>query len=66
MTATIELNDRLVNKAKKLSCITNDQDLVTMTIAHYLEGAEIRVAAIKAKEASGDKNPFWDDYDPKS
>jgi hypothetical protein len=66
MTATIELNDRLINKAKKLSGITNEQDLVKMTISHYLEGAEIKAAATKAKQAIGDENPFWDNYDPKS
>jgi hypothetical protein len=66
MTATIKLNDRLINKAKKLSGITNEQDLVKMTITHYLEGAEIRVAAIRAKEATGSENPFWEGYDPKA
>jgi hypothetical protein len=66
MTATIELNDRLISKAKKLSGITNEQDLVSMTITHYLEGAEIRVAAAKAKEAAWNENPFWDGYDPKA
>jgi hypothetical protein len=65
MTATIELNDSLINRAKKLSGITNEQDLLRMMITHYLEGAEIRLAAAKAKEATGNENPFWDGYDPK-
>jgi hypothetical protein len=66
VTATIELNDRLINKAKKLSGITNEEDLVKMTISHYLQGAEIRAAAVKAKKAMGNENPFWDNYHPKA
>jgi predicted transcriptional regulator len=66
MTATIELSDRMVKRAKTLSGISDEQKLMRMTIAHYLEGAELRVAAARAKEATGGESPFWDGYDPKA
>jgi hypothetical protein len=37
-----------------------------MTINHYIEGARLREAMMKAKEAIGDENPFWEGYDPKA
>jgi hypothetical protein len=66
MTATIELNDRTVKRAEKLSGINDVQKLVKMTVDRYLQGASIREAALKAKEEIGDENPFWDNYDPKA
>jgi hypothetical protein len=66
MTATIELSDRTVKRAEKLSGIKDVQKLVKMTVNRYLQGASIREAALKAKEEIGNENPFWEDYDPKA
>jgi hypothetical protein len=66
MKETIELNESLVSKAKRLSGIDNDQELLNMTIIHYIEGAEIREAAQKARAITGNENPFWEGYDPKA
>jgi hypothetical protein len=66
MTTTIELNDRAVKRAEKLSGINDVQELVKMAINRYLRGASIREAAFKAQEEIGEENPFWDDYDPKA
>jgi hypothetical protein len=66
MTATIELNDRAVKRAEKLSGITDVQELVKMAINRYLKGQSIRAAALEAQKEIGDENPFWEDYDPKA
>ncbi|MDR3324608.1 MAG: type II toxin-antitoxin system VapB family antitoxin [Spirochaetaceae bacterium] len=66
MTATIELNDGLVTKAKKLSGIADDKDLVQMALKRYIEGTEFLRAAIRVKKEIGDENPFWEGYDPKA
>jgi hypothetical protein len=66
MTATIALNDRLVNRAKELSGINDTTELLEAAFQHFLKGAELREAAHKAVAAAGGENPFWEDYDPKA
>ncbi|MDR0909493.1 MAG: hypothetical protein LBM77_06970 [Spirochaetaceae bacterium] len=66
MTATIELSERTVKRAEKLSGINNVQELVKMTVDHYITGAKWREASIKAEKVIGDENPFFDGYDPKA
>jgi Arc/MetJ family transcription regulator len=61
MTATIELNDRLVKKAKKLSGINDDKQLVDMVFKRYVHGEEACRALMKLK----DSNIIDPDYDPK-
>jgi Arc/MetJ family transcription regulator len=65
MTATIELDDLMVSKAKKLTGISDDKELVNMTIARVVKGQELVRAMIEdSKVIKG--NPFWDDYDPRA
>jgi hypothetical protein len=66
MIKTIDLDERLIRKAKKLSGIDDDKALLQMTVKSYIEGEEFARAALKTKKAIGDENPFWDDYDPKA
>jgi hypothetical protein len=61
MTATIELNDRKVKRAEKLSGINDVQDLVKMAVDRYIHGEELFRGMMKLKD-SGIIDP---DYDPK-
>jgi hypothetical protein len=61
MTATIELNDRLFNKAKKLTGITEDNELMNEVLKDYIRGKEFVAGMIKLKDSDG----LWPDYDPK-
>jgi hypothetical protein len=66
MKQMIELNDALVKRAKELSNIDNVQELMVMTLHHYVDRANLRDVAQRAKAEIGDTNIFWDDYDPKA
>jgi Arc/MetJ family transcription regulator len=61
MTATIELNDRLINKAKRLSGISDEKELVNMAIKSYIKGEETWRDMVKLK----DSNCVIEGYDPK-
>jgi hypothetical protein len=66
MTMTIDLNERMLKRAEKLSGISDGSKLLGMTLKRYIDGQALRKAAISAKEAAGEENPFWEDYDPKA
>jgi hypothetical protein len=66
MTATIELNDRLFNKAKKLSGISDSQKLMNKVLVDYIHGTELLNSMVQLKEEIGDADPFWEGYDPKA
>jgi Arc/MetJ family transcription regulator len=65
MTATIELDDLMVSEAKELSGISDDKELVNMTIDNFVKGQKRLRSMIEARE-SIKENPFWDDYDPRA
>jgi hypothetical protein len=66
MTATIELNEKLIKKAEKYSGINDESKLLQMTLKRYVDGQALRKAAQEAQQAANGENPFWDDYDPKA
>jgi hypothetical protein len=66
MTATIEVNERLLKKAEKYSGITDESKLLQMVLKRYVKGVEFSAEMLKAKAAIGDENPFFDGYDPKA
>jgi hypothetical protein len=51
MTATIELNDRLVNKAKKLTGITEDSKMLNKVLKTYINAEEIAAGMLKYKDS---------------
>jgi hypothetical protein len=61
MMATIELNDRLVDKAKKLTGITEDSKVVNEVLRDYIRGKEFVAGMIKLKDSGG----LWPEDDPK-
>jgi len=61
MTATIELNARLLNKAKKLTGITEDSKIVNEVLRDYIRGKEFVAGMVKLKDSDG----LWNEYDPK-
>jgi hypothetical protein len=65
MIATIELNDQMVSKAKELSGISDDKELMNMVIDRFVRGQEFLRSMVETKE-SIKENPFWDGYDPKA
>jgi hypothetical protein len=66
MTATVELSDSLVEKAKMLSGISDFQKLIHKVTVEYVRGTEFRISMMKLKEEIGDTDPFWEGYDPKA
>jgi hypothetical protein len=58
----MDLNERLVKKAKKLSSITDDKQLVDMALDSYIHGEEVFRAMMKFK----DSDIIDPDYDPKA
>jgi Arc/MetJ family transcription regulator len=61
MTATIELNDRLIGKAKKLTGITENSKVVNEILRDYIRGKEFVAGMVKLKNSDG----LWPGYDPK-
>jgi Arc/MetJ family transcription regulator len=59
MTATIELNDRLLNKAKKLTGITEDSKVVNEILKDYIQGKEFVAGMVKLKDSDG----LWPEYE---
>jgi hypothetical protein len=51
MTATIELDDRKVKQAEKLSGISDIQKLVKMAVDSYIHGEKVFQAMMKFKDA---------------
>jgi hypothetical protein len=58
MTTTIELNDRLVKKAKKLTGINDDSKMLNKVLKTYINAEEVAAAMIPL-ENSG----IWDGPD---
>jgi hypothetical protein len=56
MTATIELNERLVNKAKKLTGITEDSKMLNQVLKTYINAEEIAAGMLKYKDSG-----IWSD-----
>jgi hypothetical protein len=61
MTATIELNDRLVDKAKKLTGITENSKVMNEVLRDYIRGKEFVAGMVKLRDSDG----LWPGYDPK-
>jgi hypothetical protein len=62
MTETIELKDRLVKKARNLSGINDDADLINMTLNRYIHAEETFRAMMKFK----DSDIIDETYNPKA
>jgi hypothetical protein len=58
MTATIELNDRLISKAKKLTGITEDSKLINQILKRFIEGQEFAASMLPYKDSG-----IWDGED---
>jgi hypothetical protein len=58
MTATIELNERLVTKAKKLTGITEDGKLLNQVLKRFVEGQEFAASMLPYKDSG-----IWDGVD---
>jgi Arc/MetJ family transcription regulator len=65
MTATIELDERLVDEAKKITGITEDGELVNMAIGRFVKGQELLRSMLKERESIRGKS-FSDGHDPET
>jgi hypothetical protein len=65
MTATVELDDLVLNKAKNLSGISDEEELASMVFGEFVHGQKM-LRSTDELVASFKGNPFWDDYDPRA
>jgi len=65
MTATIELSDRLVKKAKRFSGISDFQQLMHKMLESYIDGTEYLNSLIHVSEKIDDTDSFGEGYDPR-
>jgi hypothetical protein len=61
MTATIELNDRLIKQAEKLSGIDDANAIMQIALQRYVKGEKLARSLTGFKDADS----IWQDYDPK-
>jgi hypothetical protein len=66
MTATIELNDRLLKKAEKLTGITDSSVLVKEALNTLIRGREYEADLLQMQHSSQSKEILWPGYDPKN
>lgn len=62
MTMTVDLNERMLKRAEKLSGISDGSKLVNMAIKSYITGEETWRDMVKLK----DSNCIIEGYDPKA